>query len=55
MNSNADLSILTLITQASPVVQVVLAILILLSLMSWTVIFRIRKPLLERHRAHEAS
>ena len=40
MNSNADLSILTLITQASPVVQVVLAILILLSLMSWTVIFR---------------
>lgn len=40
MNSTADLSILTLITQASPVVQVVLAILILLSLMSWTVIFR---------------
>ena len=40
MNSNADLSILPLITQASPVVQVVLAILILLSLMSWTVIFR---------------
>ena len=40
MNSNADLSILTLITQASPVVQVVLAILILLSLMSWTVIFQ---------------
>lgn len=40
MNSTADLSILTLITQASPVVQVVLAILIMLSLMSWTVIFR---------------
>ena len=40
MNSTADLSILTLITQASPVVQVVLAILILLSLMSWTVIVR---------------
>ena len=40
MNPTADLSILTLITQASPVVQVVLAILILLSLMSWTVIFR---------------
>lgn len=40
MNPTTDLSILTLITQASPVVQVVLAILILLSLMSWTVIFR---------------
>ena len=40
MNSTADLSNLPLITQASPVVQVVLAILILLSLMSWTVIFR---------------
>ncbi len=40
MNPTADLSILTLITQASPVVQIVLAILILLSLLSWTVIFR---------------
>lgn len=40
MNATADLSILTLIAQASPIVQCVLAVLIVLSLMSWTVIFR---------------
>lgn len=40
MNDTADLSILTLIAQASPIVQCVLALLIVLSLMSWTVIFR---------------
>lgn len=35
-----DLSLLTLVAQASIVVKIVLAILILLSLLSWTVIFR---------------
>ena len=40
MNATADLSILTLITNASIVVKIVLAILIILSLASWTVIFK---------------
>ena len=40
MNATADLSILTLIANASIVVKIVLAILIVLSLASWTVIFR---------------
>ena len=40
MNATADLSILTLISNASIVVKIVLAILIVLSLASWTVIFR---------------
>ena len=40
MNATADLSILTLISNASIVVKIVLAILIALSLASWTVIFR---------------
>lgn len=40
MNASADLSILTLITNASVVVKIVLAILLTLSLASWTVIFR---------------
>ncbi|MDO5530811.1 protein TolQ [Sutterella sp.] len=40
MNATADLSIITLISNASIVVKVVLSILVLLSLASWTVIFR---------------
>ena len=40
MNPTTDLSILTLVQQASPVVQAILAILVLLSLLSWTVIFQ---------------
>ena len=40
MNATADLSILTLISNASIVVKIVLAILIVLSLANWTVIFR---------------
>lgn len=40
MNSVSDLSLLTLVVQASPVVKIVLAILVFLSLLSWTVIFR---------------
>ena len=40
MNSVSDLSLLTLVAQASPVVKIVLAILVFFSLLSWTVIFR---------------
>lgn len=40
MTPTADLSILTLITNASLVVKVVLGILVFLSLASWTVIFQ---------------
>ncbi len=40
MNTAADLSLLTLIANASIVVKIVLSILIFLSLLSWTVIFR---------------
>lgn len=40
MNPATDLSILTLVQQASPVVQAILAILLFLSLLSWTVIFQ---------------
>jgi biopolymer transport protein TolQ len=39
MNVSADLSILTLVTQATLVVQLVLALLLLISLASWTSIF----------------
>jgi biopolymer transport protein TolQ len=39
MNVSADLSILTLVTQASLVVQLVMALLLLISLASWTSIF----------------
>jgi len=40
MNVNQDMSILSLITQASFTVQCVMAILAIVSLMSWTYIFR---------------
>ncbi len=40
METSADLSIITLVTHASVVVQIVLAILIVFSLLSWTVIFQ---------------
>ena len=40
MNASADLSILTLVSNASIVVKIVLSILIVLSLASWMVIFR---------------
>jgi biopolymer transport protein TolQ len=39
MNASADLSILTLVTQATVVVQLVMALLMLISLASWTSIF----------------
>jgi biopolymer transport protein TolQ len=39
MNTSADLSILTLVTQATLVVQLVMALLMLISLASWTSIF----------------
>ena len=39
MNASADLSIVTLVMNASPVVQCVLAILVLASLASWATIF----------------
>ena len=40
MNVTQDLSIITLITQASVLVQAVMALLLIVSLMSWTYIFR---------------
>jgi biopolymer transport protein TolQ len=40
MSVTQDLSILTLITQASVLVQAVMALLLVVSLMSWTYIFR---------------
>ncbi|MCD8339334.1 MAG: protein TolQ [Burkholderiales bacterium] len=40
MEATADLSIITLITRASVVVQIVLAILLIFSLASWTIIFQ---------------
>ena len=69
MQPTADLSILTLVANASLVVKCVLAILVFLSLASWTVIFQkyftisprratgrgVRGPLLERHGAQSAS
>ena len=39
MNSSADLSIITLVMNASVVVQCVLGLLVLASLLSWTTIF----------------
>lgn len=39
MNAAADLSILTLVTKATLVVQIVMAILLLVSIASWTAIF----------------
>jgi biopolymer transport protein TolQ len=39
MNVSADLSILTLVTQATLVVQLIMALLLLISLASWTSIF----------------
>lgn len=40
MEASADLSIITLVTQASAVVQIVLCILLIFSLVSWTIIFQ---------------
>jgi biopolymer transport protein TolQ len=40
MNVSQDMSIVSLVTQASVVVQIVLALLLLVSLMSWTYIFK---------------
>ena len=40
MNVSQDMSILSLITNASVLVQIVLALLLLVSLMSWTYIFK---------------
>ncbi|WP_455198082.1 hypothetical protein, partial [Kaarinaea lacus] len=50
----ADLSILSLITNASVLVQLVMLILLIASLMSWNIIFQKRKQLaLARVRADE--
>ena len=40
-----ELSIVKLVLEASPVVQVVMGLLLLASLMSWTIIFRKRSLL----------
>ena len=40
MEASADLSIITLVAHASAVVQIVLAILLIFSLVSWTIIFQ---------------
>lgn len=40
MNTSTDLSIITLVLQASPVVQAVLAVLLALSITSWMLIFK---------------
>lgn len=40
MEASADLSIITLVTQASAVVQIVLCILLIFSMVSWTIIFQ---------------
>jgi biopolymer transport protein TolQ len=50
----ADLSILSLITNASVLVQLVMLLLLIVSLMSWNIIFQKRKMLVEaRERADE--
>lgn len=46
---NADLSVMKLITDASPVVQVVMLLLVLASLLSWTLIF------IKSHALHKAK
>jgi biopolymer transport protein TolQ len=53
MNVSADLSILSLVTQATLVVQAVMALLILISLGSWTAIFS--KALSIRHANRETE
>jgi len=47
----ADLSLLNLVTQASPLVQLVMAILLLASLISWTMIFKKSMALKRARRA----
>ena len=47
-----ELSIVRLVLDASPVVQVVMGLLLLASLMSWTIIFRKRSLL---SRAHDEA
>lgn len=50
----ADLSILSLITNASVLVQLVMLLLLIVSLMSWNIIFQKRKMLIKaRERADE--
>ena len=53
MNISADLSILSLVTQATLVVQLVMALLLLISLGSWTAIFS--KALSIRHANRETE
>ena len=59
MEASADLSIITLVTQASAVVQIVLCILLIFSLVSWTIIFqtrsrKLRQAFLGRSRSEQA-
>ncbi len=54
MNVSADLSILTLVTQATLVVQLVMALLLLISLASWTSIFSKGMAIARARRETEA-
>ncbi len=54
MNVSADLSILSLVTQATLVVQLVMALLLLISLASWTSIFSKASAISRTRRETEA-
>jgi len=54
MNVSADLSILSLVTQATLVVQLVMALLLLISLASWTSIFSKASAISRARRETEA-
>jgi len=54
MNASADLSILTLVTQATLVVQLVMGLLMLISLASWTSIFSKAMAISRTRRETEA-
>ena len=54
MNVNSDLSILTLVTDASLVVQIIMALLLLVSFFSWTSIFSKAFSLARARRATTA-
>jgi len=47
---NADLSLMSLISEASLLVQIVMLILLLISVYSWTIIFKKRSELADARR-----
>jgi len=57
MNVTQDLSILSLITNASVLVQLVMALLLVVSFMSWLFIFRkaVRHPARRGYRRRSSS